>query len=479
MSAADKIVIIVFDGLRPDMIAGRMPRLEAFAAENLWFREARSVFPSVTRVATTSTATGAWPGRHGIINNAFHMPGLLPGAPIDTSDFAHLALMRERLDAIVTTQSLGQALAAQGKRMGAVHCGSAGAAFLINHDVARNGHWTFSVHGEAATQTPEAVARGIALCGGLPAMDVPKFDVVDYAGRVLRGLALGEDQPDVSLVWLPEPDTSFHYCQIGSEQSRAVMAAADAVFGMLVDHIRSGPGGARTAIIAMSDHGQISTTKEVDLGAQMNAAGLPAHHRPDKDTRIAITRGNMGELRMLSDDPALPGAAAQWLMGSDDIGMVFARDDLASAIPGALPMSLVHHTHERCPELYYVMRSDEGADAHGLPGRGAYTAGVPLGGGMHGGLNRHEMNTVLICDVPDGRRGAVDMTPAGLIDIAPTVLSLLGVGYQADGRVLPLFTPEAEAATDDVADAASGAFAQRLHRRAIGGRVYLDRGGRV
>jgi len=40
-------------------------------------------------------------------------------------------------------------------------------------------------------------------------------------------------------------------------------------------------------------------------------------------------------------------------------------------------------------------------------------------------------------------------------------------------------TPAAEAATDDVAEAASGAFAQRLHRRAIGGRVYLERGGRV
>ena len=73
MTKVDKVVIVVFDGLRPDMVAGRMPVLEAFLGQNLWFRNARSVFPSLTRVCTTSVSTGAWPDRHGIVNNQFHL----------------------------------------------------------------------------------------------------------------------------------------------------------------------------------------------------------------------------------------------------------------------------------------------------------------------------------------------------------------------------------------------------------------------
>lgn len=475
----DKVVIIVLDGLRPDMIAGRMPHLDAFVRESLWFREARSVFPSETRVATTSTATGCWPGRHGIVGNGFHIPHILAGQALNTADFAHLALFGPQSEALVTADSLGQALARAGRRMGAVHGGTPGAAFLVNHDVAANRHWTVSVHGAAATRTPEAVHRATALCGALPGNDVPKFDCVAYAGQVLRTMALGDDQPDVSLIWLPEPDTSFHRCGIGSAQSRAVMAAADTVFAEIVDHIRSGPHGARTAIIAMSDHGQISTTRKVDLAGLMRADGLPVADRPDAATRIAMTNGISGELRMLSDDPGLPAAVVDWLTGRDEIGMVFARDDLADLLPGTLPLSLVHQSHPRGAELRFVMRSDTGMDADGLPGRGLYTSGVAPGGGMHGGLNLHEMNTVLAIDTPGGRHAQIDRSPAALVDIAPTVLSLLDVPFKADGRILPLYAPEADPVEEVSLEARRPGFRQCLIQRHVGARIYLDYGERL
>lgn len=58
MQTASKVVVVIFDGLRPDMVTpDRMPNLHAYATQNLWFSEARSVFPSMTRVATTSIAT--------------------------------------------------------------------------------------------------------------------------------------------------------------------------------------------------------------------------------------------------------------------------------------------------------------------------------------------------------------------------------------------------------------------------------------
>lgn len=476
MTRVDRVVIIVFDALRPDMIAGRMPHLESFAAQSLWFREARSVFPSMTRVATTSFATGDWPARHGIVNNAFHLPQVMQGRPVDTSNFDHLTRLKTSQGQVVTTSSLGCALAAAGKRMGAVHCGTAGAAYLVNHDVAAHGHWTFSAHGETKTQTPEAVQRAVALHGDLPASDIPKFATLDYAERVFIDMALAEDGPDVALMWLPEPDTTWHKFGLGSDEATRVMTAADKVFANVMDAVQTRAG--RTAVIAMSDHGQITMTDRTDISAEMQADGLPAHHRPNQDHKLALTQGNMGELRSLDGDKGLIGDACDWLMSRDDIGMVFARDDMADILPGTLPMSLAQHGHDRSPELFFLMRSSEDADQWGLSGSGMLMAGVDLGGGMHGGLNRYEMNTTLIVNTPDGRQG-LDTTPVGLVDIAPTVCDLLGAEMTAAGHPLPLFEPTPSHIVPEVFRDGRGQFTQELRRHVVDGRVYLDKGARV
>lgn len=475
MRQVDRVVVVVFDGLRPDMIAGRMPNLHTFAQEGLWFTEARSVFPSMTRVATTSFATGNWPKTHGIVNNAFHMPGVVQGTPLDTSNFDHLSRLKAQ-EPVVTCQSLGHALAAQGLRMGAVHCGSAGSSYLVNHDVAAHGHWTFSVHGEGCTQTPEAVRRAVATQGPLPAQDVPKLATLEYAQRAFIDMALGDDGPEVALMWLPEPDTTWHRFGLGSDEALTVMGAADAVFAEVLEAVAK--SGRETAVIAMSDHGQITTTSQTDITAEIQAAGLPASHRPGPEHKLALTRGNMGEIRGLDGDRGLIAAACDWLMSRDDIGMVFARDDLVDSLPGVLPQSLVHHGHPRDPELFFLMRSSGALDPWGLPGQGGLIAGVELGGGMHGGLNHYELATTLAVQVPDGRQG-LDASPVGLVDIAPTIADLLGADLPAAGAPLPLFAPQDAEVTTEVVRASRTGFAQEVQRKQIAGRSYLEHGGRA
>jgi len=457
------------------MIEGRMHTLQLFAQDNLWFTEARSVFPSMTRVATTSFATGQWPRAHGIVNNAFHMPGVVPGAPLDTSNFDHLSRLKAK-EPVVTCESLGHALAAAGRRMGAVHCGSAGSSYLVNHDVARHGHWTFSVHGEGFTQTPEAVRQAVATHGPLPAQDVPKLATLEYARRAFLDMALGDNAPDVALMWLPEPDTTWHQFGLGSQEAHQVMAAADAVFADVLEAVSAMPG--RTAVIAMSDHGQITTTHQTDITAEMQAVGLPASHRPGPGHRLALTRGNMGEIRSLDGDMGLIHAACDWLMARDDIGMVFARDDLVDTLAGSLPQSLVMHGHPRDPELFFLMRSSDDPDNWGLPGQGGLIAGVSPGGGMHGGLNRYELTTTLLVQAPDARHGT-DASPVGLIDIAPTIAGLLGLVMQADGTPLPLFEALTTKATPQVLRESRDGFTQELRRNIVDGRAHLDHGGRA
>ncbi len=476
MAQVDKVVIVVFDGLRPDMIAGRMPTLAGFLDDNLWFRNARSVFPSLTRVCTTSVSTGAWPGHHGIVNNQFHLNGDLRGPMVDTGRLDHLRGLEARTGAMVTADSLGQRLAAAGRSMLAIHCGSAGSGVLINHAVHEIGHQTFSIYGEAATLTPEIVPHILATCGPLPGHEVPKLDIVAYTGRVATEVALAQDQADVTVVWLPEPDTSFHFCGIHSEGTELAMRAADTAFAEILGAVSGGAHASSTAIVALSDHGQIATSALIDLAGLMRADGFRAGEAPGVDVDILMTGGNMGELRPMSPDPGLIADLGRWLMGRDEIGMVFADPAL---VTGALPPSVVHQTHARSAELLFVMRSDETPGPGGIPGIGVYTGGVPLGGGMHGGLNPFEMNTVLGFAVPGGRRGEIDQSPASLIDIAPTVLELFGMDHQAQGRVLPVLEPEPGIATVERLRATSGAFEQELVRAHIAGRDYLIEGGRV
>src|SRR5207248_1082562 len=95
------------------------------------------------------------------------------------------------------------------------------------------------------------------------------------------------------------------------------------------------------------------------------------------------------------------------------VGMLFSRsrNEIEGEIAGTFAHALVGLDHPRAPDLIYILRSSAMPDPFGLPGLGLITGGVPIGGGMHGGLNRHELNTVLIVggaalELPAGRNNA-------------------------------------------------------------------------
>ena len=476
MSQIEKVVIVVFDALRPDMVAGRMPTLEKFLGDNLWFSNARSVFPSLTRVCTTSVSTGAWPGTHGIVNNEFHLSQDMTGPMIDTAKINQIQSLADRTGAIVTCDSLGQRLAAAGLTMTTLHCGSPGSGMLINHTVRENGQRTLSIFGEDATLTPGVVSQLIAACGPLPSLDAPKLAVADYVSKIARHFALAQEQSDVTILWTPEPDSSFHIYGLHSQEATLAMGAADASFAEILAAISAGPYSDTTAVVVMSDHGQIATSALIDLGGDLRADGFRAAAAPGDTTEILMTGGNMGELRPMTADAGLTADLGRWLMEKDYMGMVLADPEV---VEGAITPAAVHQNHARSADLLFVMRSDTSEGPGGIPGVGVYTGGVALGGGMHGGLNPYEMNTVLGFSVPGGRRAETDLAPASLIDIAPTILNLLGLEISNGGRVLPLFEADKEQPVTEILTGQSGGFCQKLIRSSIDGRNYLIEGGRA
>ena len=93
--------------------------------------------------------------------------------------------------------------------------------------------------------------------------------------------------------------------------------------------------------------------------------------------------------------------------------------------------------HARAPDISLVFHADNAENAHGIEGSTRHDAPYPDGGGCHGGLHARELHTFLALGGGAIRPGPVE-TPAGNIDILPTVMHLLGLAAPegVDGRVL-------------------------------------------
>src|SRR5688500_7449047 len=74
-NAAIRTLIVFCDGLRPDYItAENMPNLFAFRKAGGYGIRHHSVFPTVTRVNSSSYSTGSYPAKNGLMGNTVYFP---------------------------------------------------------------------------------------------------------------------------------------------------------------------------------------------------------------------------------------------------------------------------------------------------------------------------------------------------------------------------------------------------------------------
>ena len=402
----DRIVLLVLDGLRADMVTpGATPNLWALRQRAAWFSQARSVVPSATRVCTSSVMSGALPMQHGIVGNEFYHRGL--GRIINLSVIADVQDVIAADGAAILAPTLDQVLTAAGRRFAAVSGNKAGTCYLMLPDPESGGHWVYNPHSggmQAATDEVEAAF------GPPPPAAKPMIDQTEYLGRVFAEHVLGRMDPDVALMWLAEPDTSLHYRGTAHAETRAALHTADQAVGRALAAIEASGRAHRTAIMAFSDHGQITCPRQRSAGKSWPE--LPG----------AIIAG--GRCAGVTLPPGADVAHAVGVLRADpSMGMVFSRDGAA----GTLPYATIGLEHPRAPDLVYMMTDTDGLDDAGLPGLGWTTSGdIPLGGGMHGALNPGELGNMLMLAMP-GATATVREAPAGLIDVAPTALALLGL----------------------------------------------------
>src|SRR6187402_1806663 len=72
---AEHVLLVVWDGMRPDFVAPQYcPNLYALATNGVFFRRHHPVYVSSTQVNGAALATGANPGRNGILGNTEYDP---------------------------------------------------------------------------------------------------------------------------------------------------------------------------------------------------------------------------------------------------------------------------------------------------------------------------------------------------------------------------------------------------------------------
>jgi arylsulfatase A-like enzyme len=107
------------------------------------------------------------------------------------------------------------------------------------------------------------------------------------------------------------------------------------------------------------------------------------------------------------------------------------------------------------------------------------------GKGTHATLSRFDMHNTLIAAGPDFKRGEMNDLASGNVDLAPTILQILGIKppQKMDGRILSeamtVVIPSGQPETKRIEAAKhfrSGTWRQWLQITRVGSTIYLDEG---
>ena len=492
-------IVLVLDGLRPDSINARdTPNLYRLRSEGVAFANSHSVFPTVTRVNGTAIGSGSYPERNGIMGNRIYIPEVDPKEAFVNDDAAKLLMMGGH---IVTTTGLAEILQEHGERFVVVTSGSAGGALLVAPRSPEGMGLALSAgfHGlEQSGKLKPAIDEVLQRFGPAPrkggAMD-DHMAPVSWAMNVLDEYVLAELKPRVVVSWMTEPDHSQHGHGPGSPQAVEAIRNDDAEIGKMLAKLASLGLAGRTDIIVLSDHGFSTTDHDVNVAGELRQAGFATMQ--DGGDIVLASSGQEMNVHVKDHDPKRIAAIVEFLQRQPWCGVIFTAHGGGAAyegsVPGTFALEYAHlGGHPRSPDIAFTFPWSSSANRFGvrgmdynIVGKGATTA-VTVDTANHGGIGPFTVTNTMLAWGPDFKRGIVDRTPAANVDVAPTILYLLGLGDAAagmQGRALleaMIGGPDEEQVPVETRAlrVSNGAYRAVLQASEVDGRRYIDKAWR-
>jgi arylsulfatase A-like enzyme len=412
---AERAFIMIWDGLRPDLVSPRAtPNLWRLAEAGVWFERSHAVYPTLTRANSPAISTGCRPGRAGVLGNSFCLPSTGPLVPYTTGDAANLQRLADADGCpVLLVDTLADRVHRAGGKTVVVSSGSPGCALLQHPRAAETGDLVISVGLPSMAHVMEDM---YARFGAPPVRRVPDTDWDAYSTRIITDYVLPELSPTLLVFWHTDPDHTTHdRGYVGAETEQALRDADDNLGAILESYERQGLRST-TDVIVTADHGSSTVTRRV---------------RPGQDLAALLSEGavaeNGGSAFVYSADPAAVRAIRQL----DYVGPVFTRDGREQTFP----LSLVGLDGARAPDVVFSFAwYNETVD--GFAGTAVGTHGKLVVD--HGTISPYDLRNAFVVQGPDFRDGWRDPVPVGNIDIAPTLSHLLRLdeGTPFDGRVL-------------------------------------------
>ena len=498
------VVIVVWDGMRPDLVTERgTPALWKLAHEGVTFRNHHSVYPSATMVNGTAIVTGVYPGENGIIANHVYRQEIDPRHAIDV-EIPSVVSKGDDLSGgkYISVPTIAEFIQRAGGRTVIATAKTVG--LLLGRHVQRGS----SKPSESASPLAEGErmkVRGsssVTLFAGKSLPGDALAPITDVLGpfpsghvqqdawttKAMTDFLLKDGVPTLSILWLGEPDLTQHESAPGAPAAITAIKSADENLAAVLSALDRQKARETTDLFVVSDHGFSTIRRSIDLRKILNDAGFSAKTQftDEPKTGDIMLAGNGGSVLfyVIGHDEALTHRLIEFLQRSDFAGVIFTRKPLQGTF--GLEQAMIQNDH--APDVVMAFRWNDSKNQFGVPGMIDADWQRAAGKGTHATLSRFDMHNTLIAAGPDFRRGEADDLPSGNVDLAPTILRILGITSlrQLDGRILTEAMTDSDPATarlkpeNKMIEATkafpSGSWRQSLQISRVGSTIYLDQG---
>ncbi len=467
-----RTLIVFFDGLRPDYITKEaMPNLFAFKQTASYGNRHHSVFPTVTRVNSSSYSTGSYPGTHGIMGNSVYFPKVSSNSALNTgeaSDLDKIAVSEN--GKLLTAISLGEILAKAGKKMMVFSSGSTGQALLQNHTVSSG--MIINTDMILPVSQKDSIEKIIGTAPPEAKNNIARHKWITDA---FFKTALGADAPLVSAIWYSDPDGAAHSNGIGSAEAMESILIVDEQFGRIISTLKERNLIQSFNIIISTDHGFVTYMGKESLSDFLIKKGLKA----DAKSEDVVLAG--GAVYVKNHDREKIQAIVKALQSQQWVGAIFTKGskpgDMLGSVEGTLSFASIHWDHlQRSGDMLVDVNWNDNKNAAGYAGS-SFSKGVA----GHGSLSPYEVHIGLLASGPSFKKSYVSEVPTSNVDIVPTILHLYKMPVPAamDGRVMSeLLTGKSSGVVSNVKEetiqTSAGDYKLTLHRSVVGKHAYVD-----